>query len=196
MLYDNSNLLDHINSAIISKWYKNGTEDGKLSGTARQEGDHTGLINKKKFTDSKNGEFIEKLEEKIEILHNQYDQMLYFINFLVDNLPTLVLNIVHANQETNEIFTETVETGKTITRGFKGKPVPVNDEPQPTRREKDVLDLLIKGLCAKEIASSLYISESTVITHKKNLKEKFNAKNTAELIAKAHSNPSLHRGSH
>jgi DNA-binding NarL/FixJ family response regulator len=61
------------------------------------------------------------------------------------------------------------------------------EDPCPTRREKDVLELLVKGLCAKEIANKLFISESTVITHKKNLKEKFNAKNTVELISKAQS---------
>ena len=48
----------------------------------------------------------------------------------------------------------------------------------------DVFILLEKGYCAKEIAKSLFISETTVITHKKNLKEKFQAKNTVELISK------------
>jgi DNA-binding CsgD family transcriptional regulator len=58
--------------------------------------------------------------------------------------------------------------------------------PSLTRREIEVLQLLVKGLCAKEIASSLFISESTVITHKKNLKKKFDARNSVELISKAH----------
>ncbi len=56
--------------------------------------------------------------------------------------------------------------------------------PLPTRREKEVLILLTQGYCAKEIAKRLFISETTVITHKRNLKEKFKAKNTVELISK------------
>jgi DNA-binding CsgD family transcriptional regulator len=49
----------------------------------------------------------------------------------------------------------------------------------------DVCRLLAKGFCAKEIARILFISETTVVTHKRNLKVKFNAKNTVELISKA-----------
>ncbi len=59
-----------------------------------------------------------------------------------------------------------------------------NASPLPTRREKEVLCLLTQGYCAKEIAKRLFISETTVITHKRNLKEKFKAKNTVELISK------------
>ena len=58
-----------------------------------------------------------------------------------------------------------------------------NCKPSLTKREVDVFNLLSKGLCAKEIAKILFISETTVITHKKNLKEKFKAKNTVELIS-------------
>lgn len=187
MLYDNSNLLDRINSAIINKWYTKGIQLGDLPDVFTQEEDQTDLINKKKFTDTKNGELIEKLQEKIMVLENQYDQLLYFINFLVDNLPNLVLNISQPGSDTKQILTDTGRTEKLTASRFNGNTLRQNDEPQPTRREKDVLDLLEKGLCAKEIACRLFISETTVVTHKKNLKEKFNAKNTAELISKVQS---------
>src|SRR5450432_333205 len=157
MLYDNSNLLDRINSAINNKWYSKGIQLRDIPATVTQEEDQTDLINKKKFTDTKNGELIEKLQEKIMILENQYDQLLYFINFLVDNLPNLVLNISQSGSDTKQILTDPARTEKSMANWFNGNTRPQKDEPRPTRREKDVLDLLEKGLCAKEIACRLFI---------------------------------------
>ena len=54
-----------------------------------------------------------------------------------------------------------------------------------TRREKEVLDLIANGMTNTEIAGKLFISTTTVDTHRKNLLSKLNAKNTAELIKKA-----------
>lgn len=54
-----------------------------------------------------------------------------------------------------------------------------------TSREKDVLRLLISGYLSKEIASELNISKQTVDRHRKNMLNKNNLKNTAELISKA-----------
>ena len=59
-----------------------------------------------------------------------------------------------------------------------------NDDALPviTRREKEVLDLIAEGLTNNEIAQKLFISITTVDTHRKNLLTKFSAKNTASLI--------------
>jgi DNA-binding CsgD family transcriptional regulator len=54
-----------------------------------------------------------------------------------------------------------------------------------TPKEKEVLRLLAKGLSSKEIASNLSISAHTVESHRKNLRFKFDAKNSSELIMKA-----------
>ena len=51
-------------------------------------------------------------------------------------------------------------------------------------RQKEVLQLISDGYNSKEIADLLSISDHTVITHRKNLMEKFEAKNTAHLIKK------------
>ncbi|MBS1564269.1 MAG: response regulator transcription factor [Bacteroidetes bacterium] len=51
-----------------------------------------------------------------------------------------------------------------------------------TRREKEVLELIADGMTNNEIASKLFISITTVETHRKNLLAKLNAKNTAELV--------------
>jgi DNA-binding NarL/FixJ family response regulator len=56
------------------------------------------------------------------------------------------------------------------------------DLPILTRREKEVLELIAAGLTNQEIAEKLFISYTTVDTHRKNLLQKFNAKNVAVLI--------------
>jgi DNA-binding CsgD family transcriptional regulator len=55
-----------------------------------------------------------------------------------------------------------------------------------TPKEKEVLALLAKGLSTKEIAGCLAISYHTVESHRKNLRMKFDAKNSSELMIKAH----------
>jgi two-component system nitrate/nitrite response regulator NarL len=58
--------------------------------------------------------------------------------------------------------------------------------PHLTRRELDVLNLLIEGRRQKEIATQLAISEKTVATHIQNLLGKFGVHSRAELIARAY----------
>lgn len=57
--------------------------------------------------------------------------------------------------------------------------------PVITRREKEVLKLIAEGLTNKEIAAKLFISTTTVDTHRNSLLSKFNVKNTANLIRMA-----------
>jgi DNA-binding NarL/FixJ family response regulator len=64
--------------------------------------------------------------------------------------------------------------------------------PVITRREKEVLTWIAKGLTNKEIADKLFVSTTTVDTHRKNLLAKFQVKNTASLISLATQNELLH----
>ena len=62
----------------------------------------------------------------------------------------------------------------------------IDDEPAAVSvREKEILNLIADGNSAKIIGDKLNISPNTVITHRNNLKKKFRAKNTAELIKEA-----------
>lgn len=70
------------------------------------------------------------------------------------------------------------EAGKTLQR-TKNSPVVL------TRREKEVLELIAEGLTNNEIAARLFVSATTVDTHRKNLLTKFEVKNTATLIRTA-----------
>lgn len=54
-----------------------------------------------------------------------------------------------------------------------------------TRREKEVLELIAEGMTNNIIAQKLFISPTTVDTHRKNLLAKLKAKNTASLIRMA-----------
>jgi len=57
--------------------------------------------------------------------------------------------------------------------------------PVITRREKEVLKLIAEGLTNKEMAEKLFISTTTVDTHRNSLLSKFNVKNTANLVRMA-----------
>ncbi|MEY2917393.1 MAG: hypothetical protein RIS73_1107 [Bacteroidota bacterium] len=65
------------------------------------------------------------------------------------------------------------------------KPDTENKKPIITRREKEVLELIADGMTNNEIAQKLFISSTTVDTHRKNLLAKFEAKNIASLIKSA-----------
>src|SRR5665647_1064993 len=62
------------------------------------------------------------------------------------------------------------------------KPDNQSNLPVITRREKEVLELIAEGMTNNVIAQKLFISSTTVDTHRKNLLAKFEAKNTASLI--------------
>ena len=54
--------------------------------------------------------------------------------------------------------------------------------PVITRREQEVLELIADGLTTQEIANKLFVSATTVETHRKNLLAKLDAKNVASMI--------------
>jgi|GEM_PF-1116589 len=56
-----------------------------------------------------------------------------------------------------------------------------------TEREEQILSLICKGFSSKEIADRLYISIHTVHTHRKNMLEKTECKNSSELITYSNS---------
>lgn len=57
--------------------------------------------------------------------------------------------------------------------------------PMLTRREKEILTLLDKGLSSQEIAEKLSLSIYTIDTHRKNMLQKLNVHNTPALLKAA-----------
>ncbi len=51
-----------------------------------------------------------------------------------------------------------------------------------TKREKEIIALVVQGLTNKEIAEILFISVRTVDSHKNNILQKLNLKSSVELV--------------
>ncbi len=51
-----------------------------------------------------------------------------------------------------------------------------------TKREKEILDFVLKGLTSQQIADKLFVSKNTVDTHRRNILEKNKFRTTQELI--------------
>ncbi len=60
-----------------------------------------------------------------------------------------------------------------------------NPFPRLSRREKEVLSLIVNELTTQEIADKLFISFGTVETHRRNILSKLGARNTAGLVRMA-----------
>ena len=57
-----------------------------------------------------------------------------------------------------------------------------------TAREKEILRLIVQGLSSQEIGDKLFISKTTVDTHRRNMFKKLSFKRVSELIHYAHKN--------
>jgi DNA-binding NarL/FixJ family response regulator len=77
-----------------------------------------------------------------------------------------------------ELLTRFVESILPEVRDCKA----IDDHPEISRRERDVLDLLLDNLSNKEIATRLFVSERTVKFHVSNLLGKFGVRRRADLI--------------
>lgn len=74
---------------------------------------------------------------------------------------------------------------KLIAKATQGKSLDSSFIPKLTRREKEVLELIVAEHTNQEIADKLFLSTSTVETHRMNLCAKMGARNTAGLVKNA-----------
>lgn len=72
-----------------------------------------------------------------------------------------------------------------ISKKMKANLDGIHDDDLPTRREREVLEAMAKGMNTHEIALFLKISENTVETFRKRLMSKFGAKNATDIVVKA-----------
>ncbi len=79
----------------------------------------------------------------------------------------------YLDQEVNDIIISSI-TGHTTQKN--------NPFPSLSRREKEVLGLILDEMTTKEIAEKLFISVGTVETHRRNMLAKVGARNTAGLV--------------
>ncbi|WP_313031433.1 response regulator transcription factor [Soonwooa sp.] len=90
-------------------------------------------------------------------------------------------NLVRALQEVQLGYIHLSEEAEMALNQFKRK---IIDYPQIilTAREKQIVKLMIDGLTNKEISNALFISESTVETHRKNIYRKTETHSFPKLI--------------
>jgi DNA-binding NarL/FixJ family response regulator len=67
----------------------------------------------------------------------------------------------------------------TLQQGKREKPVAAKPD-ELSRREMDVLELLVQGLSNKQIAKELFIDETTVKTHLHRIFEKLNVRDRTQ----------------
>ena len=110
-----------------------------------------------------------------------------FIQKMMDNGASGYV-LKNATQEELMEAIQSVAIGKTYLSEEAATSLRKYAEPEIpiiTRREKEVLELIADGMTNNEIAQKLFISTTTVDSHRKNLLAKFEAKNTALLIRTA-----------
>lgn len=110
-----------------------------------------------------------------------------FIQKMIDNGASGYV-LKNATQEELTDAIKAVALGKTYLSDEVASTLRQADDtmiPLITRREKEVLELIADGMTNNEIAARLFISVSTVDTHRKNLLAKFESKNIASLIKHA-----------
>ncbi|WP_199139158.1 response regulator transcription factor [Pedobacter sp. ASV12] len=90
-------------------------------------------------------------------------------NELMDCLNTAIRGQVALSEEVKGIM---ARPSTIMPQGF----------PTLTAREKEILPLIAEGLTTADIGHKLFISPLTIETHRRNLMQKFGAKNVAELI--------------
>ena len=71
-----------------------------------------------------------------------------------------------------------------VAQCFPNPPVPAETEDNLSPRERDVLDMLIRGFLYKEIAEALNISVRTVDTYIRRIYEKLHVRSRAQAVAK------------
>lgn len=99
-----------------------------------------------------------------------------------DELLKAIREVAAGGRYFSKEATESLLAGGTQVR----KPKSTDFIQKLTRREKEILQLVVEELTTDEIAEKLFISSTTVISHRKSLLRKLNAKNTAGLVKAAY----------
>ncbi len=133
------------------------------------------------------------------------DLILCDINLNSDNTGIQLMEEVNLKYNIPFIFVTAYDSGEIVKAAINTQPInyitkPFNEKQllvsiaaafeqmdkqeqnQPTDREIHILQLIAKGLSTKEIAKELSLSYHTIESHRKNLLNKYNVKNIANLV--------------
>lgn len=126
---------------------------------------------------NKNGEYIRVLQQVITIQFDESKRVLRTFGVHTD--------ITHIKQDGVPVLSFIGLNGEPSYVGVKVKDIFSPATISLTRREREVLALLIEGRKSEDISRMLYISKQTVDSHRKNLLKKTNCINTASLTSMA-----------
>jgi DNA-binding CsgD family transcriptional regulator len=125
----------------------------------------------------KNGEYARILYQGILLEHDDAGRFLRTFSVHTD--------ITYLKQDGNPVLSFIGLDGEPCYFDAAANNIFIEQKDDFTKREKQVLKLLIEGKPSKEISSLLKISKQTVDTHRKNMLHKKHLSNTGELIGKA-----------
>jgi DNA-binding NarL/FixJ family response regulator len=98
-----------------------------------------------------------------------------------EELVTAIQTIMSGEKHFGKAVTDSLLMGMQSKKTTRSQYIP-----KLTRREKEVLQLIIQECSTEEIAEKLFISDTTVISHRKSLLRKLNVKNAAGLVRAAY----------
>jgi DNA-binding CsgD family transcriptional regulator len=173
-MFSNSDLITQIHAIIHSNPVEEKQLDIDLAAIERSL-NHTKDSPKQDYYPFLDKSDMKRMDDRMDVLEEQNKKLQFIVQFLLVRLARSLSGQNDTTTEKQNGHAASIENDSLLSAKDK--------KPVLTKRETEVFKLLAKGLCAKEIAKMLFISETTVITHKKNLKDKFHAKNTVELIA-------------
>ncbi len=125
----------------------------------------------------KDGTYLRMLNQGILLEHDQRGRL----------LRTLIMHtdITYLKQEGKPVLSFIGMDGEPSYLDAAAKNIFIESKEELTKRERQVLTLLIEGKLSKEISRILKISKQTVDTHRKNMLHKKHLNNTGELVGKA-----------
>ena len=94
-----------------------------------------------------------------------------------------IIQAVHAVMEGENFIDETIKN-ILLQESITGQRRSIFDVPL-TKREKEILKMIAEGLSSQEIADKLFLSLRTIDTHRFNINQKLDVKNTAGLVKEA-----------
>ena len=125
----------------------------------------------------KNGDYARMLYQGVLLEHDRDGRFLRTLSVHSD--------ITYLKQEGKPVLSFIGMDGEPSYFDVASKNVFIETKEELTRRERQVLLLLIEGKLSKEISQALNISKQTVDTHRKNMLHKKQLNNTGELVGKA-----------
>ena len=97
----------------------------------------------------------------------------------------LLVSAITTVAQGNLFFSEAIKNKLIFTNEEEDEPSTKSILPKLSSREKEILELIAKGLTINQIADTLFISHHTVVSHKQKLFYKFNVDKITSLVKKA-----------